>query len=280
MVAGETTATKPCMTPDFRRIARTLLPPRVVHAYRMLRHTVLTPFERELTLVPRFISPESVAVDVGANVGLYTAVMARHAGRVLAFEPHPGCAAHLRAVRIARCEVIEAAVSDRDGEARLRVPYEGGAEVHALGTLAEQNTLAERNGVRSLTVATARLDSALAARLRPGETVGFVKIDVEGHERAVVEGAAATIERHQPVLLIEIEIRHGSDIEGLFAWLAAWGYRAHALVGEAPLAPIDAGALRFLQSAEPLTHDRVRAKGSRYVNNVLFLPEAAGVGGR
>lgn len=259
------------MTTSLRRIARNLLPRRAVHAYRMLRHTVLAPFERELALIPRFISPRSVAVDVGANVGLYAAVMARHAGRVLAFEPHPDCASHLRALKIARCEVIEAALSDREGQAVLRIPYETGAEVHALGTLAERNDL-NGDAVRTVTVATTRLDAALTARLGATEAVSFIKIDVEGHERAVIEGAAATIAHHHPVLLIEVEARHGSDIESLFVRLGDWGYQARALIADASLAPIDARTLRDLQSAEPLARNRARPRDTRYVNNVVFLP--------
>ena len=199
--------------------------------------------------------------------------MARHAGRVLAFEPHPECASHLRALALARCEVIEAAVSDRDGHATLRIPYETGAEVHALATLAESNDLGGE-AIRAVTVATTRLDAALGGRLGPGEAISLIKIDVEGHERAVIEGAAATIAHHRPVLLIEVEARHGSDIESLFARLRDWGYRAEALIGDAPLAPIDAVTLRDLQAAEPLAGDRVRARDTRYVNNVVFLPAA------
>jgi FkbM family methyltransferase len=262
------------MNTDWRQMARRMLPARAVHAYRMLRHTVVAPFERELALIPRFVAPPAVAVDVGANVGLYAAVMARHAGRVLAFEPHPDCAAYLRALKLKRCEVIEAAVSDREGTAVLRIPYETGAEVHALATLAEQNELAGRERIRSVPVATTRLDAALAPRVGAQDRVGFIKIDVEGHEHAVIDGAGATIARHRPVLLIEIEARHGADIESLFARLAAWGYRAQAMIGNAPLAPIDAEALRGLQAAEPLARDRARSPHSRYVNNVLFLPDA------
>jgi FkbM family methyltransferase len=262
------------MSTDWRQMARRVLPARAVHAYRMLRHTVLAPFERELALIPRFVPRSAVAVDVGANVGLYAAVMARHAARVLAFEPHPDCAAYLRGLKIARCEVIEAAVSEREGQAILRIPYEAGAEVHALGTLAEQNDLGVGERVRSVTVATTRLDAALATRVGAHERVGLIKIDVEGHESAVIEGAGATIARHRPVLLVEIEARHGADIESLFARLAASGYRPQALIGDGPLAPIDAKALRALQAADPLARDRARSPHSRYVNNVLFLPDA------
>jgi FkbM family methyltransferase len=42
-----------------------------------------------------FLSPDDIAVDVGANVGLFTAVLARRSKKVIAFEPNPSCAEHL-----------------------------------------------------------------------------------------------------------------------------------------------------------------------------------------
>ncbi len=262
------------MNAGLRRFARSLLPPRALHAYRMLRHTVLVPFERELTVMPGYLSAEAVAVDVGANVGLYTTVMGRHAARVLAFEPHPACAAHLRSLRLDRCEVVEAALSDVDGKAILRVPREGHGEHPALGTLATSNKLGGQpeSNVHAIPVATLRLDTALAGRVAPTETIGFIKIDVEGNEGAVLQGATACIARHRPVLLVEMESRHGSDIGAIFTMLGSLGYRALALVGNGALQPVGAERLRDLQSPERLAQKLARPRDSGYVNNVFFLP--------
>jgi FkbM family methyltransferase len=270
------------MNASLRRLVRNLVPPRALHAYRMLRHTVLAPFERELRVMPQYLSADAVAVDVGANVGLYAAVMARHSARVLAFEPHPACAAHLRNLKLARCEVVEAALSDADGQAILRVPYEGDGELPALGTLAEANALRdghEESKSRAIQVATLRLDTALAERLAPGQNLCLIKIDVEGHEQAVLQGAASTIAQHRPVLLIEIEARHGSDIESIFGTLRGLGYRASALIDDRGLQPIDAETLRGLQSSERLARKLVRPRDTGYVNNVFFIPGSAGGAG-
>jgi FkbM family methyltransferase len=264
---------------NFRSAVRNLMPARALHAYRMLRHTMLAPFERELVVMPRYLSKDAVAIDAGANVGLYTAVMARHAARVMAFEPHPDCAAHLRALALAHCDVIEAALSDADGQAELRVPRDGGSEAPALATLAEANVL---HGVqpgaplRTVQVTTLRLDTALAHRLGAGETLGFIKIDVEGHEHAVLRGAAMTIARHRPVLLVEIEARHGSDIEGIFAMLAGLGYEARALVDGRTLQAVDPPMLRSLQSPDRLERKLARPRDPAYVHNVFFLPGPSG----
>jgi FkbM family methyltransferase len=266
------------MITGLRTLATTLAPPRALHAARMLTHTVLWPFERELRLVPGLLAADRVAIDVGANVGLYAAVLARRSARVLAFEPHPRCASYLRALDLTRCDVIEAAASDRAGTAILRVPVARGREVDALSTLAPRNrfgSMSECSAVRELTVETLRLDMAIAERLPAAAQVGFVKIDVEGHETAVLDGAAGTIGRHRPALLIEIEARHGTDVEGLFASLAGLGYQALALVDGSTPSPIDAERLRSLQPSERLPSHPFRPRDPRYLNNVLFLPDGS-----
>jgi FkbM family methyltransferase len=263
------------MIGHLRRLARSLLPARAVHAYRMFVHTRLFPFEQEIALLPRFLDAEKVAVDIGANVGVFTTLMTRHARKVLAFEPHPSCAAQLRSLRLRNCEVIEAALSDRDGTAVLRVPLAERLDLPALSTLAAGNdfqTQPEVGGVRELTVATTRLDAALASRLGPADEVGFIKIDVEGHELAVLRGAVETIARHRPVLIVETEARHGVDLDEVFRLLVGHGYAARALI-DGDLAPIDPKTLRELQAPERLARKLSEPRYFGYVNNVFFLPQ-------
>ena len=58
--------------------------------------------------------------------------------------------------------------------------------------------------------------------------IGFIKIDVEGHEQHVLEGAVNTINKDMPNLLIEIEKKHRSDsIEKTFKYLSKLGYKAY-----------------------------------------------------
>jgi len=82
-----------------------------VHAYRVVRHTMLWPCEQEMVAARQFLASDKVAVDVGANVGLFTAVLARHSKKVIAFEPNPACAEHLMEVAPRNCEIIAKAVS-------------------------------------------------------------------------------------------------------------------------------------------------------------------------
>lgn len=258
-----------------RSVARTMLPPRAVHAYRMVRHTVLFPFERELAVIPRFLTADKVAVDIGANVGIMTDLMARSSSRVIAFEPHPGCVAHLRALRLKGAEVVEAALSDHEGTSVLHVPVQQRFENHAMGTLEPAEGLKAVPGVvatRDHAVALTTLDRALASRLGPNEVVGFIKIDVEGHELLTLRGAAQTLDRHRPVLLVELEFRHSDRVGETFALLQRHGYGAQVLGDGNTLVAVTVDELRALQSDARLAAKWRDSRYFGYVHNVFFLP--------
>jgi hypothetical protein len=92
------------------------------------------------------------------------------------------------------------------------------------------------------------------------EDVGLIKIDVEGAELGVLEGAGETISRCRPLMMIEIEQRHHSrPIESVFAEILARGYRAACLRG-GRLLPVSGDA------------DELRSLGARGIYNFLFSP--------
>lgn len=262
------------MVSRLRAVARAVLPVKMQHAYRVLRHTVLFPCERELVHMRRFLDPEKVAVDVGANVGLYTSVLARRAKRVIAFEPHPDCADYLRRLAIRNSEVREAAVSDRSGTRRLRVPLDGQTSLHALGTIETGNDFrseARASSVREVAVETVTLDDALCGTTPCDDGIGFIKVDVEGHELGVLKGAERVVDRHRPVFLIEVEFRHTPAVGETFSYLESHGYVARAVLDDG-LVPIDAERLRRLQSEDRLARKLKDPAYFGYVNNVFFIP--------
>jgi len=149
-------------------------------------------------MICRLVEPGDVAVDVGANIGYATSLMAIRAGphgRVFAFEPHTKtCAALEQNVSrwrtnrtLASIEIARAALSDHEGTAMLHEP--AGFERNAgLASLAR----APASGSESMEVELRRLDSAMAPA---PASIGMIKVDVEGHELAVFEGAGAMLLR-------------------------------------------------------------------------------------
>lgn len=216
-------------------------------------------FEREYWLVPLFCNPQKLAVDVGANMGEYSYYMAGHARNVIAFEPNQDLWPHLRRLLGRRVRLESAALSASDGVADFRYVEDN----TGVATIERSNTLlmiAERERVKVRSVQTRTLDSY---DLRD---VSFIKIDVEGHEEEVVEGAAATLARERPVLLIESENRHKPGApDRLAVRLRGLGYSGFYVLGK---------ELRPVESIREEDRDGANAMmpGRTYINNYVFIP--------
>lgn len=182
-------------------------------------------------LCRRLADPARDAVDVGANAGFFSVLLAGHLadGRVLAVEPSETMASRLRAnlqrngVRD-RVVVFEGAASDRTGTADL-TGIEGMEEYGTIGALAHP-AVQDETKRRVHTVATRTLDDLVAAHgLRPG----FVKVDVEGAEPLVFRGAESILREHRPVVLSELNDRllraNGSSAREVLRLFEAVGYR-------------------------------------------------------
>lgn len=197
--------------------------------------------------MPHLCSRQRWSIDVGANTGVYAWHMARWSAGVTAFEPQPAHAALLRRAFRSRLTVEQVALSDTAGDAILRVPLEQFEDGRA--TIEPRNTLAS-GPVREFRVPCRRLDGYDFAQ------VGLIKIDVEGHELAVLTGAAGLLERDRPHLIIEAEDRHRPRaLDSLRDFLAPFGYRPF-LCRDGLLHPLEARprgeAVNFVFVARPL----------------------------
>lgn len=191
-----------------------------------------------MEVADRFATNGATVVDVGASWGLFTYHLARRVGRsgqVYSFEPHPDNAPMLHKLAAARSGVhfLQAAVSDEAGHAELTVPQRHSRQVTAQASLAHEFD-GQDVDVTRIEVPTVRLDD----ELDPALNVDLVKIDVEGHEMAVLRGGAETLRRCRPAILIEIEQRHLSmPIDDVFRQIEELGYHLFYIT-ESELRPI------------------------------------------
>lgn len=212
--------------------------------------------ESELAYVNALCDRSSVSVDIGANRGVYSYLMRRHSKSVIAFEPNPFYASFVRRA-LKDVEVIEAAVSDHEGKTILRVPLS--EAIAGMGTIEVENKL-DRLPVQQIEISILTLDSLKLPRM------GFMKIDVEGHELAALRGAAATIERCLPNFLIEAEERHRKDaVNSVLGFLSRYGYRG--------LFHVD-GHLHPIEEFHTDIYQDISAHGKPYVNNFIFIHES------
>jgi FkbM family methyltransferase len=140
----------------------------------------------------RLVSPGATCVDVGAHVGYMSSVMAARAGdlgRVWAFEAHPNNASLLSAnstrwMEEHRLDVtpVEVAVSDRSGRRDLFV--DRSAFQNNTGIASMEPIFEDAHDLATIPVEVTTLDAFFRRT-----TIDVLKIDVEGHESAVIEGA-------------------------------------------------------------------------------------------
>jgi len=145
--------------------------------------------ERVLDLLVSFLRPGDVVYDVGSNVGLYAVLLAKRVGArglVIAFEPQEQNYIHLQENLELNClenvRSYRKALSDRGGRAKLYA-----SEVIGSSSLVEQ----QPRGAVAEMVDVSTGDDLVAAEHLPGPRV--VKIDVEGHEYAVIRGLRETL---------------------------------------------------------------------------------------
>jgi FkbM family methyltransferase len=183
----------------------------------------------EFAFLGELLRPGMTFVDVGANDGVYTLFAARRVspgGRVVAFEPsgreYDRLVANISLNRLDNVEALRAAVSDRDGEGTIAVAGYGHEGLNTLGH-AVANEQVETIGHERVELV--RLDSVLSARL---SRLDVLKIDAEGAELQVLEGAQETLERFRPVMQLEVQeaalARQGASRDSLVELVTRAGY--------------------------------------------------------
>ncbi len=182
-------------------------------------------YEPALVFLADLARPDDVAIDIGANVGIYSLMLAKRVGQggqVYAFEPGADALAGLRENltlnAAAKVTVAPVALSDRTGSAPLF--HIGGPATFSLGG----------SGVgESVQLMTLDAWSVSTGLMR----LDIIKIDVEGHEPAVFRGGAATLIRFHPLVMFEVSYhaleRNGYSHDASWIVLRDHGYRIYKL---------------------------------------------------
>jgi len=175
--------------------------------------------------VERLLSRRSLIVDIGSNFGYYAIHLARALGkdsRAIAFEPMPRNFERLsRNIALndmaGRVTALQVGLSDSPGEARMAA-CAGNSGSAQIGAAAGDHV-----SVRLETL------DGLWPSLAGTRSADFIKIDVEGHELKALTGARRVLERHQPIVLLEVDpprlAEAGSSPAALAAFFSELGYR-------------------------------------------------------
>ncbi len=188
--------------------------------------------EKELQLLKKLIIPGTDVIDVGVYRGVYSYEMAKYSKMVHAFEPNPII---FKDIELNLSKIIKNicfynfALSDHENNSILKVPirnkdfdksnYE---EYFQMGkaTIHEENKM---DDVENFKVISKKLDDFSFSN-----KISFIKIDVEGHELAVIKGAENTIRKNKPILLVEIEERHSQKkVSDTLNYINSLGYYSY-----------------------------------------------------
>jgi FkbM family methyltransferase len=223
-----------------------------IHARRLPEK----PAERASRLLPCLVPRSEVSLDIGANIGDYTWHLKALSSEVWAFEPNPALIAWLRRCFAGRNVVLrETALGERDTKAPLSIPRDAAGREIA-GQASIENDFGRSS--RSISVQVERLDSLELPK------VGFMKIDVEGHELAVLRGGIGLLRRDRPTILVEIEERHRPEaLRSTWEWLQQLGYEGFFYLRD-EIHPIADFSAERDQDLEELG-------GDAYVNNFIFV---------
>jgi len=156
----------------------------------------------------RLAEPGEIAVDVGANIGYMTAVLAARVssvsgGYIRAFEAHPEIFEELRynvgnwqrQLRNTKFDIEHIAISEKRGKVTLGIPASF-ANNRGLASVALLDDAS--NHPDSLPLTTVRVESVSLDELFPAaEKIGVLKLDVEGHELSVLKGAMNLLQEHR-----------------------------------------------------------------------------------
>ncbi|HLH91350.1 MAG TPA: FkbM family methyltransferase [Xanthobacteraceae bacterium] len=176
--------------------------------------------EPELAVLDTLMRRGGTAVDIGANQGFFAFALSRLADRVVCFEPNPDYAGFARWMLRGRAEVHAIALAAKPGRGTFHVPHaDDGMVLHLAGSL--KQTHFQFKTIQTYEVEIRTLDDFALTDVR------FIKADVEGSEREVLEGARATIARERPPILLELLSGTHDDPGALTAEIcASFGYDA------------------------------------------------------
>ena len=194
----------------------------------------------EILALRRFIAHFGVecVIDVGANAGQYAAMLRKDVGfrgTILSFEPNPAVFATLEAATAtdARWRAFNLALTDHDG--RITFNIMAASQFSSLNHPADglEPIFAERNRVeQSVEVSCRRLDSLLPELGLPFDAPLLLKMDTQGHDAAVCDGAGDALGRMvgiQTELAVRPLYAQATDYRAMIDRLADAGFVPNAI---------------------------------------------------
>jgi FkbM family methyltransferase len=186
----------------------------------------------EFAFLDSVLKEGMVFVDAGANEGLYSLFASRcvgPSGRVFAFEPSQReldrLTCNIRLNGLENVRAVRAALSDVEGELELHIACSEHSGHNTLGTFAHEVPLLRTERVSARTLDAFAAEAGLTR-------LDFLKLDVEGAERRVLDGSRKVLHQMRPMILLEASDAtlsgQGSSVSDVLEFLRLQDYRVYA----------------------------------------------------
>ena len=246
------------MIKDFEFLIKKLFFSESFLLNRRLKRAIKKNYEKELQVIDQFADKSKDALDVGVYRGVYSFKLSKYFKNIHAFEPNPLLYPYLHKNLkkiIKNISLYNVGLSDKNGEVSLKLPTRTKSlfknnieELFRLGAASLHPNKTFKN-FKSLPVKIKKLDD-----INFENKIKFMKIDVEGHEIEVINGAKETIKKNKPVMLIEIEKRHSQrSVDESISFIKRHGYKCF-----------------YVKDKKLISVDNLKNKDSE--NNYFFLP--------
>ena len=246
------------MIKDFEYILKKILPEKYLLKKR-LKRAIKKNYDKELESIKKFSDKSKDALDIGVYRGVYSFQLSKYFNFVHSFEPNPLLFPYLdKNLKkiLNNIQLYNCALSDSNGETKLKLPIRSKSifknnveELFQLGA-ASIHPNNKFNDYKEVIVKKKKLDD-----FKLSNKIGFIKIDVEGHEIEVINGGKETIVNNMPVLLVEIEQRHTqSSVTKSINYINKFGYNCF-YINDKKLKPVET------------------LKNTELVNNYYFIPK-------
>lgn len=199
---------------------------------RRLQRSIKRSDEQEINLVKKFIKSGTDSIDVGVYRGVYSYEMSKYSEKVHSFEPNPIIFKYINKNLkkfIKNIHLYNFALSNQNKTINLKIPIRNSnsnkeifEEYYEMGkaTIHNENNF---ENYENFEIQTKKIDE-----LSFDNKISFIKIDVEGHELEVIEGAINTIKRDKPVLLVEIEKQYTKkEVAESINFINSLGYKSY-----------------------------------------------------
>ena len=199
---------------------------------RRLQRSIKRNDEQEINLVKKFIKSGTDSIDVGVYRGVYSYEMSKYSEKVHSFEPNPIIFKYINKNLkkfIKNIHLYNFALSNQNKTINLKIPIRNSnsnkeifEEYYEMGkaTIHNENNF---ENYENFEIQTKKIDE-----FNFDNKISLIKIDVQGHELEVIEGAKNTIERDKPVLLVEIEKQYTKkEVAESINFINSLGYKSY-----------------------------------------------------